>query len=257
MLGAIAGDVIGSRFEFNNHRSRDFELFLGEDSFFTDDTALTVATAKWLLGDGDLSGVIIDFFNRYPHLSYGGSFYNWARGGGGEPYNSYGNGSAMRVSPVAYAARDEQDCLALAEESAAVTHSHPEGIKGAQATAWATWTALQGQSADTIRKEIGERFGYDLHRDWFSGYEFDVTCQGTVPPALICALDANDYEDFIRQAVSIGGDTDTICAIGGAVAAALYGIPDTIIFETKARLDTFLLDIIDQFERRFIRRVAD
>ena len=125
--------------------------------------------------------------------------------------------------------------------------------QAAQAPAWATWTALQGQSAAIIRTEIEKRFKYDLHRDWFSGYEFDVTCQGTVPPALICALGATDYEDFIRQAVSIGGDTDTICAIGGAVAAALYGIPDTIISETKARLDTFLLDIIDQFERRFIR----
>ena len=159
MLGAIAGDVIGSRFEFNNHRSRDFELFLGDSSFFTDDTALTVATAKWLLGDDDLAGVIIEFFNRYPHLSYGGSFYNWARSGGGEPYNSYGNGSAMRVSPVAYAARDEQDCLALAEESAAVTHSHPEGIKGAQAVALGVLMGRKGCSKKEIREKLETGLG--------------------------------------------------------------------------------------------------
>lgn len=252
MMGAIAGDVIGSRFEFNNHRSRDFELFHEHLSFFTDDTALTVAVAKWMLSGDNLSNILLEFVNLYPHLSYGGSFYQWASSGGGEPYNSFGNGSAMRVSPVAYAARDEQECLALAEESAAVTHNHPEGIKGAQATAWATWAALNGQAAGDIRTEIENRFGYDLHRDWFTGYEFDVTCQGTVPPALICALDARDYEDFIRQAVSIGGDTDTIGAIGGAVAEAFFGVPDTIISETRARLDIFLLDIIDRFDIQYL-----
>jgi ADP-ribosylglycohydrolase len=252
MLGAIAGDIIGSRFEFNNHRSKDFELFLDGRSFFTDDTALTVAVAKWLMGDESLSKVILEFVERYPHLSYGGSFYHWASNGGGEPYNSFGNGSAMRVSPVAYAARDEQDCLSLAEESAAVTHSHPEGIKGAQATAWATWTALQGQTVDAIRTDVEKKFGYDLRRDWFTGYEFDVTCQGTVPPALICAIEAKDYEDFIRQAVSIGGDTDTIGAIGGALAEALFGVPETIVKETRARLDDFLIAVIDEFTLKYI-----
>lgn len=188
---------------------------------------------------------------RYPDAGYGGMFMKWAATGGGDPYNSYGNGSAMRVSPVAYAARDEQDCLSLAEESAAATHNHPEGIKGAQATAWATWVALQGATANSIRQEIEARFGYDLRRDWFTGYKFDVTCQGSVPPALICALGAKDYEDFIRHAVSIGGDTDTICAIGGAVAEALFGVPEFIISETTARLDTYLLGVIDQFKARY------
>ena len=251
MLGVIAGDVIGSRFEFNNHRSRDFELFHEHLSFFTDDTALTIGVANWLLGNNSLIDAIVDIFDRYPNLSYGGMFYQWAKSGGREPYNSFGNGSAMRVSPVAYAARDEQDCLSLAEESAAVTHNHPEGIKGAQATAWATWAALQGHSADKIMEEIEARFGYDLRRDWFTGYEFDVTCEGSVPPALICALEAKNFEDFVRQAVSIGGDTDTICAIGGAVAEALFGVPDAIISESKVRLDDYIISTINQFEARF------
>jgi ADP-ribosylglycohydrolase len=251
MLGAIAGDVIGSRFEFKNHRCRDFELFVDHGSVFTDDTALTIAVARWLLGDGSLTETFIDAYKRYPYASYGGMFNDWVKAGGGKPYNSFGNGSAMRVSSVAYAARDEQECLALAEESAAVTHNHPEGIKGAQATAWATWAALQDHAGYAIRQEIETRFGYDLQRDWFTGYQFDVTCQGTVPPALICALDAKDFEDFIRQAVSIGGDTDTIGAIGGAVAEALFGVPEEIASETKDRLDDFILNVIDRFDQRF------
>jgi ADP-ribosylglycohydrolase len=251
MIGAIAGDIIGSRFEFKNHRSRDFELFAGIASSYTDDTILTVATARWLLDGENLTDVVIDTFNRYPSASYGGSFYAWATKGGGEPYNSYGNGSAMRVSPVAYAARDEQECLSLAEESAAVTHNHPEGIKGAQATAWATWAALQGQTGDVIKAEVEDRFGYDMQKDWFTGYEFDVTCQGTVPPALICALDATSYEDFIRAGVSIGGDTDTICAIGGAVAEALFGVPDEIASQALERLDDYMLGIVGRFRDRF------
>jgi ADP-ribosyl-[dinitrogen reductase] hydrolase len=251
MLGAIAGDIIGSRFEFENHRSREFKLFAGEASFFTDDTVLTVATARWLLDGESLADVILDVFQKYPNVSYGGSFANWALDGGGEPYNSYGNGSAMRVSPVAYAARDEQECLDLAEESAAVTHNHPEGIKGAQATAWATWMALQEHSGPSIKAKIEDRFGYDMQRDWFSGYDFDVTCQGTVPPALICALDATSYEDFIRAGVSIGGDTDTICAIGGAVAEALFGVPEEIAAEALKRLDDYQLGIVGRFKEKF------
>jgi ADP-ribosylglycohydrolase len=251
MLGAIAGDVIGSRFEFNNHRSRNFDLFHEHLSVLTDDTALTVAVARWLLGDGSLVEMFTDAYKRYPYVSYGGMFHKWVASGGGEPYNSYGNGSAMRVSPVAYAARDEQECLALAEESAAVTHNHLEGIKGAQATAWATWAALQGHAGYSIKEEVEERFGYDLQRDWFTGYQFDVTCQGSVPPALICAFTASDYEDFIRQAVSIGGDTDTIGAIGGAVAEALFGVPKEIASETRARLDGFIIEVLDRFRGRF------
>lgn len=251
MLGAIAGDIIGSRFEFANHRSREFQLFAGEASFFTDDTVLTVATARWLLDGENLTDVVIDTFKKYPNVSYGGGFAAWALRGGGEPYNSYGNGSAMRVSPVAYAARDEQECLVLAEASAAVTHNHPEGIKGAQATAWATWAALQGQTGDVIKAKVADRFGYDMERDWFTGYDFDVTCQGTVPPALICALDATSYEDFIRAGVSIGGDTDTICAIGGAVAEGLFGVPEEISGEALKRLDDYMLDIVGRFKERF------
>ena len=174
MLGAIAGDVIGSRFEWNNHRSRDFDLFHETMSMPTDDTYLTIAVAKWLLGDGSIKETLIDTYKRYPYAGYGGMFKKWAALGGGDPYNSYGNGSAMRVSSVAYAARDEKECLVLAEESASATHNHPEGIKGAQATAWATWAALQGHAGHAIKQEIEDRFDYDLQRDWFTGYEFDV-----------------------------------------------------------------------------------
>ncbi len=248
MLGAIAGDIIGSQFEFDNHHSREFTLFVDGASVFTDDTALTIAVARWLMGDGDLNQMLVDEYDRYPGLSYGGMFNRWAAFGGGEPYNSFGNGSAMRVSPVAHFAADEQECLSLAEASAAVTHNHPEGIKGAQATAWATWAARHGADKDDLRKQIENRFGYDLHRDWFTGYEFDVTCQGSVPPALVCALEASDFEGAIRHMVSIGGDTDTICAIGGAVAEGLFGVPPEIEAEVLKRLDEHMRDVISRFK---------
>ena len=249
MLGAIIGDIIGSRFEFDNHRSEEFELF-AKRSVFTDDSALTLAVARWLLGDGSLKTMLVDEFDRYPGLSYGGGFNRWASYGGGEPYNSYGNGAAMRVSAVGHFAQDESDCLNLAEDSAAVTHSHPEGIKGAQATAWSVWAALNGASAAHIRQEIQERFKYDMFKDWFSGYEYYVTCQDTVPPALICALEADSYEGAIRKMVSIGGDTDTICAIGGAVAEVLFGIPKEIQAEAMKRLDDHFRNVIERFQNR-------
>ena len=248
MIGAIVGDIIGSRFEFDNHRSEEFELF-AKRSVFTDDSALTLAVARWLLGDGPLKNLLVDEFDRYPGLSYGGGFNRWASYGGGEPYNSYGNGAAMRVSAVGHFARDESDCLTLAENSAAVTHSHPEGIKGAQATAWSVWAGLNGASPSHIRQEIQDRFQYDMFRDWFTGYEFYVTCQDTVPPALICALEASSYEGAIRKMVSIGGDTDTICAIGGAVAEALFGIPPEIEAEAMKRLDNHFLSVIERFQK--------
>ncbi len=249
MLGAIAGDIIGSRFEFNNHLSEEFELF-AERSMFTDDTALTVAVARWLLGDGDLRQILVQEYDRYPGLSYGGWFGRWAAVGGGEPYNSFGNGAAMRVSSVPYLARDEAECLQLAKESAEVTHNHPEGVKGAQATAWSTWAALNGHTAEEIWSQVETRFDYDLGRDWFTGYEFEVSCQGTVPPALKCALEADSYEGAIRRMVSIGGDTDTICAIGGAVAEALYGIPQDIADETWSRIDDHIRDTLTRVKRR-------
>ena len=249
MLGAITGDIIGSRFEANNHRSRKFELFLGDKSFFTDDTALTIAVARWLLGDDELSNLFVETVKRYPRLSNGGMFHVWAIRGGGAPYNRFGNGSAMRVSPVAAFARDEQECLLLAKQSAAVTHSHPEGIKGAQATAWATYKASHGVDIGEIRCGLKKRFGYDMSKtvaEWADDYLFDVTCQGTVPPALTCALEANGFEDAMRSAVSIGGDTDTICAICGALAEPMFGIPDNIKNETLIRLDDHMRSVLDR-----------
>ena len=254
MLGAITGDIIGSRFEANNHLSREFELFLGDESFFTDDTALTIAVARWLLGEDKLSNLLIETVERYPRLSYGGMFYLWAVRGGGEPYNSFGNGSAMRVSPVAVFAQDEHDCMELAKQSAAVTHNHLEGIKGAQATAWAAYKASHGVDCREIRNEIQNKFGYDMRKtvaEWVDGYQFDVTCQGTVPPALTCALEASDFEDAIRSAVSIGGDTDTICAICGTLAEPMFGVPDDIKNETLIRLDDHMRSVLARCSNKF------
>ena len=250
MLGAIAGDVIGSRFEFNNHRSRDFDLFVDHDSVFTDDTVLTIAVAKWLLGDGTLIETVMDVYRRYPYESYGGMFKRWAASGGGEPYNSYGNGSAMRVSPVAHFAADEREVLTLAEKSAAVTHNHPDGIAGAQATALTMWMAVENVDAATIRREITERFDYDLSQDvdeireW---YKFDVSSAGTVPQAITCALEANNYEDAIRNAVSIGGDTDTVACIAGGIAEVLFGMPEEIRTKARTYLPDDMIEVVDQF----------
>ena len=194
--------------------------------------------------------MLVDEFDRYPGLSYGAGFNRWASNGGGDSYDSYGNGAAMRVSAVAHFARDEADCLKLARESAEVTHSHPEGIKGAQAIAWSVWAALNGACATYIRQEVQERFEYDMYKDWFTGYEYYVTCQDTVPPALICALEASSYEGAIRKMVSIGGDTDTICAIGGAVAEVLFGIPQEIKEEANKRLDEHILSVIERSRNR-------
>ncbi len=249
MIGAIAGDIIGSIYEFNNIKTKDFPLF-GEGCCFTDDTVLTIAVAEWSLNGGDLAARLVDYGRRYPHLSYGGMFQRWLHGHERKPYNSYGNGSAMRVSPVAWIASDEDQAAALAKSSAEVTHNHPEGIKGAQAVALAIWLALHQTPAEDIRAVITERFGYDLTesvdsiREW---YRFDETCQGTVPQAIICALDATDFEDAIRNAISIGGDSDTVAAITGSIAEALFGVPEEI--ETKARsyLTGDLLEVVDRF----------
>jgi ADP-ribosylglycohydrolase len=254
MIGAIIGDIVGSKYEFNNIKTKDFPLF-SKGCSFTDDTVLTIAVADWLLDGGDLAERLVAYGRKYPHLSYGGMFGRWLSGGSREPYNSFGNGSAMRVSAVAWVASDEAEVMALAKASAEVTHSHPEGIKGAQATALAIWMALQCAHSNDIKTTITECFGYDLTesvdsiRTW---YRFDESCEGTVPQAIICALGAMNFEDAIRNAVSIGGDSDTVAAITGGIAEAKFGVPKAI--EEKAR--SYLSEELDEIVSRFFERVG-
>lgn len=252
MWGAIAGDVIGSVYEHRPVKRTDFALF-SDASRFTDDTVLTVATAEVLLEAGDYHEAYQRYFARYPGSGFGGLFAQWAAAGAAEPYNSFGNGSAMRVSPVGWACESLEAVLAEAERSAAVTHDHPEGIKGAQAVAAAVFLASTGESRETIRRRIGELFGYDLGRrlaEIRPGYTFDVTCQGSVPEALIAFLESGDFEEAVRNAVSLGGDADTQAAIAGAVAEAFYGgVPTPIKAQVERRLDAGLLDIVRRFTR--------
>ena len=251
MIGAIIGDIVGSIYEFDNIKTKDFPLF-GEGCTFTDDTVLTVAVADWLLDDiSDLANKLVSWTRRHPCFSYGGMYWRWASGTGPrKPYNSYGNGSAMRVSPVAWVASDEDEVMALAKASAEVTHNHPEGIKGAQATALAIWMARENAPPEDILSAITGRFDYDLTESVDSIHEwyvFDETCQGTVPQAIICALDATDFEDAIRNAISIGGDSDTVAAITGSIAEGLFGVPDEIEAKARSFLPVEFIDIIDRF----------
>ena len=231
ILGAIAGDIIGSSYEFNNVKSLDFELFTN-DTFFTDDSVLTMATMYALLHSTDYAKVYHSFGRRYPHRGYGGSFRNWLSDDNPMPYRSWGNGSAMRVSPIGWYCDSIDDVLTEARKSAEVTHNHPEGIKGAQAASLAVFLARTGKNKEKIKKAIVERFGYNLDRtidEIRPIYEFDESCQGTVPEAILAFLESTDYENAIRLAVSIGGDSDTMAAITGGIAEAFYReIPEDI-----------------------------
>ena len=238
MLGAIAGDIIGSVFEWNAIKTTEFPLF-SADSTFTDDTVLTIATADAILHQRDYAANYKRFARAYPHAGYGGSFRGWFLDKKSAPYNSFGNGSAMRVSPVGYAFETLEQVLDGARRSAAPSHGHPEGIKGAQATAAALWWARQGWGPEAIRQAVTDRFGYDLSRtpdEIRPHYRHTESCQGSVPPAIVCALAATDFEDAIRTAVSIGGDSDTIAAIAGSIAEARFGIPEAMVKQTWSYL---------------------
>jgi ADP-ribosylglycohydrolase len=254
MLGAIAGDVIGSVFEGRDLKSEDFALF-SEHSSFTDDTVMTVAVAAWTLDGLDLAVALRKFGRRYPWHGYGMSFLEWLFDETKGPYDSWGNGSAMRVSPVAWAFDDMEEVLRHAERSAEVTHNHPEGIRGAQATALAIFLGRRGVDKRDIRSQVELRCGYDLSRrvdDIRPGYGFDVSCQGSVPEAIICFLESKDFESAIRLAVSLGGDTDTMACIAGAIAEAHYGgVPEAIAAEVRKRLPEDLLDVVDRFRARY------
>ncbi len=255
MLGAIAGDIIGSPYEFNPIKTIEFPLFTG-DSAFTDDTVLTVAVADCILNNGDYAVYVKEYGRRYANAGYGGMFRNWLASSNNEPYNSFGNGSAMRVSPVGFAFDSLEEVLAQARKSAIITHNHPEGIKGAQAVAVAIFLARTGSSKDYIREYIEKNTGYNLRQkldDIRPDYTFDVTCQGSVPQSIIAFLESNSYEDAIRKAISLGGDADTMACIAGGIAEAYYGdIPESILSEVRRILDPRLLDIANKFYEKYI-----
>jgi ADP-ribosylglycohydrolase len=256
MLGAIAGDVIGSVYERRQIKTTEFPLF-GPHATFTDDTVMTVAVAYAILEGIDYATSLRLFGRRYPDAGYGGSFFGWLFRDDAQPYNSWGNGSAMRVSPVGWAFGTAEQVLDEAKRSAEVSHNHPEGIKGAQATALAVFLARSGESKATIRGEITRRFGYDLNRTIDQirpAYRFDVSCQGSVPEALIAFLESEDYESAVRKAVSLGGDSDTLACIAGGIAHAFHGnIPEEIIQSVRARLPQDLLEIVDRFQEMYSR----
>lgn len=254
MLGAIAGDIIGSVHERAGTKTRDFPLFT-EDSRFTDDSVLTVAVADKLLHGGDYTDLLHEYFHCYPHAGYGGSFIRWASSRSRQAYNSWGNGSAMRVSPVGFAGSSLTEVLSEARQSAVVTHNHPEGIRGAQATAAAVFLARQGHAKPDIRDCIERRFGYDLSgqlEDIRRGYRFDVSCQGSVPQSIIAFLESDSYEGAVRNAISLGGDADTMACIAGGIAEAFYrGVPEAIRHQALARLDDRLRGVVEAFSVRY------
>ncbi len=254
MLGAIAGDVIGSLYEVGGMKTMQFPLFL-PGSHFTDDTVCTVALADSLLSGDDYAMLLKQYVRRYPKAGYGGTFFYWAHSDNFQPYQSWGNGSAMRVSPVAWAYDTLDDVLEAAERSAAVTHDHPQGIRGAQAIAAAVFLARQGEGKEEIRDYIESTFFYDLSetldsiRSW---YRFDVSCQGSVPQAITAFLESDDFEDAVRKGISLGGDSDTIACMAGAIAEAHYGgVPESIRKEVLARLDAPLLQVLERFHERY------
>jgi len=237
LLGAIIGDIAGSRFEFNNHRSKDFELF-ANNCFVADDSIMTLAVTKAIISCegawGDLGGNTVKYMQaigrRYPDCGYGGMFRKWVFSDNPKPYNSYGNGAAMRVSPCGFIARSDDEAIFLSKKVTEVTHNHPEGIKGAEAAAVAVYLARNGLSQKLIKQRI-EKDYYKLNFTLDSirnTYKFNETCQDTVPQAIQAFIESVSFEDAIRNAISIGGDSDTLAAITGGIAEAFYGIPDDI-----------------------------
>ncbi|RJP82803.1 MAG: ADP-ribosylglycohydrolase family protein [Candidatus Zixiibacteriota bacterium] len=254
MLGAIAGDIIGSRFEYRPVKTADFEL-LHPGCTFTDDTVLTVALAEAILRGRSYAELMREYYRRYPDAGYGLGFHHWALSASSQPYNSYGNGAAMRISPAGYAFDTLEETLARAEEYTAVTHNHPEGVKGGQATAAAIFLARTGSSKDQIREFITARFGYNLSRTLAQirpTYHFQESCQGTVPEAIIAFLESTGWEDAVRLAVSLGGDSDTLGCITGGIAQAFYGgVPETVARWALEQLDGHLREVTLEFMDKY------
>lgn len=260
MLGAIAGDIVGSPYEFDhrNIKTKDFLLF-SHRSGFTDDSVLTVATAEVLLRHGDYAEAYRRYGLRYPHAGWGGMFRQWIRKAEMGPYGSFGNGSAMRVSPIGWAFATLEETLAEAKRSAEVTHDHPEGIKGAQAAAAAIFMARNGTDKAGIKAYVEEQFGYRLSRtldEIRPRYHHVETCQETVPEAITAFLESESFEDAIRNAVSLGGDSDTLTCITGGIAEAYYGIPDEIAEAALSRLDADLYQVVQQFRSQCDRKLG-
>ncbi len=254
MLGAIVGDIVGSVYEFDNIKTTEFPLF-SDDCRFTDDSILTIALAETILRDLSYVDVLKQYFFRYPMGGYGGFFSTWARSADSKPYNSWGNGAAMRISPVGFAFDSLEEVLAQAKKYTEVTHNHPEGIAGAQATAAAIFLARTGSSKEEIRSYVRENFGYNLDRTCDGirpYYAFNESCRGTVPEAIIAFLDSSDYENAIRLAVSLGGDSDTLACITGGIAEAFYGgVPKAIAEEAVTYLVEPLRVVTEEFVAKY------
>jgi ADP-ribosylglycohydrolase len=258
MLGAIAADIIGSVYEgkvaWQSARTPYFKPLFHPLARFTDDTFFTIAVAENVLHGGDLIDLFKDYATSYPSAGYGGNFRRWAASERRQSYNSWGNGAAMRVSAVGYAYDSLDEVLLRAKWTAEVTHDHPEGIKGARATASAVFRARTGKSKDEIRDYIEREFAYRLDAsidDLRPGFRFHVSCQKTVPPAIIAFLESTDYEHAVRLAGSLGGDSDTIACITGGIAQAYYGgVPGEIRDQALARLDDRLSAVVKDFEAR-------
>lgn len=268
MIGALIGDMAGSPYEFDRGgKTKDFPLF-STGSRFTDDSVMTVAVAEALMerpGEafsrtaGRLTASMQKWGRRYPHAGYGRNFYDWLMTRNPEPYGSYGNGSAMRVSAAGWLYESLAMTRMAAGVSAAVTHDHPEGIKGAEAVASAIWLARTGSGKEKIRDYVTREFGYDLSRtcdEIRPGYSFKVSCQESVPEAIIAFLDGDSFEDVIRTAVSLGGDTDTIACIAGSIAEAFYVVPQALAAACRARLPADMLEVLDRFERKALKKVS-
>jgi ADP-ribosylglycohydrolase len=255
MLGAIAGDIIGSIYEFHNIRTTEFSLFQPE-RFFTDDTVLTVALADAILNNKSYADTMRSYYRRYPDAGYGTRFSSWARHENSTAYNSWGNGAAMRISPVGFAFDSLEQVLENAKKYTEITHNHPEGIKGGLATATAIFLARTGQSKTEIKKYITENFQYNLDRtcdEIRPNYRFNESSQETVPEAIIAFLDSNDFENAIRLAVSLGGDTDTLTCITGGIAQAFYGgVPAEIAENTLSILDNELRAVTLKFIEKYL-----
>ena len=253
MLGAIIGDIVGSVYEWDNIKTKDFPLFV-QNCEFTDDTVMTIAVAEGLMNGGrpdDYVNAIKRIGRMYPNSGYGGRFNVWLFSDDNKPYNSWGNGSAMRVSPVGWIFDSLEATECAAEISASVTHNHPEGVKGAQATAAAIFLARNGKSHEEIKTYIEEKYGYDLKRtlnEIRPIYKFNESCMETVPEAITAFLESKDFEDAIRNAISLGGDSDTLAAITGSIAEAAYGVPDEIRAKAISFLDFPLLEVFNRWQ---------
>ena len=262
MIGAILGDVVGSIYEFDNLKTKEFPLF-SPDCMFTDDTVMTIAVAEALLqyekieNYEDFKKTLVQVMHKYgrlyPDAGYGGHFLVWVVRGKTEPYNSYGNGSAMRVSPVGWYANTLEETIALATATAEVSHNHPEGIKGAVAVAGAIFLARSGATKEEIRRFTDRYYPIDFTLDDIRPtYDFDITCQGSVPQALEAFFEGEDFEGCIRCAISIGGDSDTIAAMTGSIAEAFYGIPEDYKETALSYLDLPLLTVVEAFEEAYL-----